>query len=203
MGTVLEFLKKHWRLFAVIAALFLAFAFGRFSAGGAQIVETEKVVEVKVIDEVATETEVDRRVKEIQAHMETKTVTVWVEKPDGTKTKTETKEVKTDTTTKEVEVKTKEVEVVKKEYIDRVVEKEKIITPPSANYKVGLFIGTELLMNNYQPEFARTPVLVGVSASRKLFGPVWLDATLFVGIQPIGVTQLNAVGLTLGASAQF
>lgn len=198
-----EFLKLHWKKIAFVLCVFLAFAGGRFSTSGPQIIETEKIKEVKVVDTVAMEKEVSRRVEDIKSKMEVKTEIRWITRPDGTKEVTKTEVAKTETEKKTTEDRVKTVEVVKKEYVDRVVEKEKIITPPSMDYKVGLFIGTQLTMQNYQPEFTRVPVLVGVSASRRLFGPVFLDATLFVGIQPVGATQLNAVGVTLGASAIF
>lgn len=200
---VTDFLKKHWKKIAFVLLIALAFAGGRFSTSGPQIIETEKVVEKKVIDTDAMEKEISRRVEEIKSKMEVKTEIRWVTKPDGTKEVTKTEVAKTETEKKTTEDKVKTVEVVKKEYVDRIVEKEKIITPPSMDYKVGLFIGTQVTMQNYQPEFTRMPVLVGVSASRRLLGPVFLDATLFVGVQPVGVTQLNAVGVTLGASAIF
>lgn len=201
--TALEFLKKYWKPIVIVLVIGLAFAGGRFSAGGPQIVEKEKVVEKKVIDTELTEQEVARRVKEIEAKMETHTVTVVVEKKDGTKvTKTKT-DTKVETKEKEAEVKVIEKVVKEKEYVDKVIEHEKIITPPSMDYKVGLFVGTQVTMQNYQPEFMRMPVLVGVSASRRLIGPVFLDASIFVGIQPVGVTQLNAVGATVGVSAIF
>lgn len=203
MNPFLAFLKKYWKPLVVVAALFLAFAGGRFSISGPQIIETEKIKEVKVIDTVAMEAEINRRVEDFKSKMEVKTVTRWIPKPDGTTEVIKTEEAKTETETKTTEDKVKVVEVIKKEFVDRIVEKEKIVTPPSMDYKVGLFVGTQLTMQNYQPEFTRMPVLVGVSASRRIVGPVFLDATLFVGIQPVGVTQLNAVGLTIGASALF
>lgn len=201
--TTQEFLKLHWKKIAFVLIVFLAFAGGRFSTSGPKIIETEKIVERKTIDTVAMEAEISRRVEEIKSKMEVKTEIRWLTRPDGTKEVVKTEVAKTETEKKTTDDKVKTVEVVKKEFVDRIVEREKIITPPSMDYKVGLFVGTQLTMQNYQPEFTRMPVLVGVSASRRLFGPVFLDATLFVGIQPLGVTQVNAVGVTLGASAIF
>src|SRR5258706_7709560 len=79
----------------------------------------ERIVEKTVVDEKAIQTEVDRRVKEIESKMETKVVRVWVTKPDGTSTATETTETKTETKEKEVEVKTVEKIVTVEKVVNR------------------------------------------------------------------------------------
>lgn len=208
---VVDFLKKHWKPLAVVAALALAFVFGRYSAAGPKVVETEKIVyqdrEVKVVDEQKVQAEVDARVKVLEASLEKKVVTIVVTKKDGTKIEKTTTDVKQNTKVTENETKTNNVvdttKTTETKVVEKEVEKTKTITPQGAEYKVGVLVGTQLLMDNYKPNLADTPILIGIGASRKLVGPLWLDANLLVGIKPVGVTQVNTVGLMIGVSAEF
>lgn len=156
----------------------------------------EKIVEHdrKVIDEALTETEVARRVKEIQSHMEVKVVTNWVVKPDGSKTITETKETKTDTKEKETEDKNKVKTDVKEVIVYRDVETVKKVEPVKTQWMVGIAVGVAPRFDNP----ASTPIIIGVSAKRRILGPFFLGLQAQAGSPVTGFNITNATVLVTG-----
>lgn len=180
--------------FILVLVVGIAIGWG-VKPGVVKVEEKEKIVEKKVVDEKLVQAEVDRRVKEIESHMETKVVTVWVEKPDGSKTKTETKETKTDTKEKETEVKTVEkiVTVEKVVTVDKIVEKK--IEPVLPQWMVGIGVGVAPRFDNP----ASTPIMLAVDARRRILGPFFLGLQVQAGSPVTGFNVTNAAVLVTGA----
>lgn len=167
-----------------------------------KIVEKVKTEEKKVVDETLVQAEVDKRVKEIQANMKTKTVTVWVEKPDHTKTVTSTTETENNTKTTENETKTTDTTATKKEVVEKIVYRDvetvKIVEPVKAQWMVGVGVGVAPRFDNP----ATTPIIISVSAKRRIIGPFFLGLQVQAG-SPVTVFNVtNATGI-ISVDAEF
>lgn len=163
-----------------------------------KIVEKDKIVEKMVIDEALVKAEVDKRVKEIQSKMKVRVVTVWAEKPDGTKTTTKTEEAETETKTKEDETKTTNTTETKKEVVEKVVYRDvetvKVITPVEPQWMVGLAVGFAPRFDN----LGNSPLMLQVQARRHILGPFWLGLQVQAG-SPVTVFNVtNAAAFVTG-----
>jgi hypothetical protein len=199
---LLSKLKAHWPLIAVAVVCLL----GGIGIGWGvkpAVVETHEVtntvtVEKKVVDQQAVEAEVERRVKEITATLDTHTEKTVVTTKDGTKTEktvtdTHAKDETKDTTDK---TQTKVVTVVKEVQVDHTVTVEKTVKPVLAQWHVGVLVGVA-------PRFdapTTTPIMVGLEAERRIVGPVFAGAWVMAGSPVVGGFNVTnaAVGLKVG-----
>lgn len=199
---LLSKIKAHWPLVAVAVVCLLGGIGIGWGAKPAVVqvheVTKEVTVEKKVVDEVAVQAEVDRRVKEITAQMDTHQVVVVVTKPDGTKTQTTTTDTHSKQDTKDTtdQTKTQVVTVIKEVQVDHTVTVEKTITPVLAQWHLGILVGVA-------PRFdapATTPIMVGIEAERRIVGPVFAGAWVMAGSPVVGGFNVTnaAVGLKVG-----
>lgn len=203
MNPVLELLKKYWPY--VVGGLVLLL--GGIGIGWGvkpdvvKIEEREKIVEKQVTTE--SQKALMTAFENLRVEMEKVRETQVVEKyhreeletrlADGTYTKKVTVDKNIDSHTKETETKVevkvveveKRVEVIKTEYVDRIVEKEKIVTPVLAQWHVGVIGGLT-------PQLLPTPGVqnwvVGGEVERRIVGPV------FLGIWGAGTTTGQGMG---------
>lgn len=180
MNPFLDFLKKHWKVVLVLLALVLlpfgGFVYGRYTAPKPEVkimtLHDEKIV--KVVDEKLVEQEVSRRVAEIEKTLNTHKVVVVVTKKDGTKVEKTTVDTQSKETSKTEEVKTVEKVVTKTVDVYHVihdVQKVEIKTPQPA-WLVGVEAGTTIESLKGLP-----PLYVGLTASHRFIGPVFLGAS--------------------------
>jgi hypothetical protein len=197
---LLTLLQKHWKSLAVLLMLFLAYAGGLYqgrSHGVASITTETKTTETsKVVaqedDKKSVATDDKKKVdSDTQKHVKT----VIVQKADGTKTTTivEDDNKKTDVTDDD---KTKSTEDDKKQTVttDTKTSDTKTTTTFASNeshYKLGLFFDKPL--QNALSELPTSNMTYGVSASTRVLGPAWVDATYNFGKKDV----------TLGISIEF
>lgn len=198
---LLSKIKSQWPLLAVAVVCLLA-GIGIGWGCKPAVVETKEVtkdviVEKKVVDEEAVQTEVEKRVKEITAQMDSHQVVVVVTKPDGSKTETTTTDTHSKNDTKDTtdQTKTQIVTVVKEVQVDHTVTVEKTVTPVLAQWHVSILAGVA-------PRFdapSTTPIMIGVEAERRIVGPVFVGAWVMAGSPVTGFNVTNAaVGLKVG-----
>lgn len=148
-----RFLKKHWRKLAVLVALVAAFAVGRYTTPGPDVVIAQSIrfVERKV-EVVRTEKAKDRIVY--------RDVTV---KPDGTKidrsierTETETKLAKTTATDR-----------------DSATDTKSQVTSYKPQWRVGALLGVNVAGVRFDRPIGYDLLAAGAFAERRIVGPFY------------------------------
>lgn len=204
-----EALKRYWPyVLATVTVLLVGIGIGwSVKPDVVKVEEREKIVEKQVTTEA--QKELMSAFESLRVEMEKVRETQVVEKyhreeletrlADGTYTKKVTVDKNIDSHTKEservVEVKVveveKRVEVVRTEYLDRVVEKEKVVTPILAQWHVGVLAGVKPNLN----PLTHGGLQLGIEVERRIVGPVFLGVQ--VGASPTnfdGVQFLGKVG---------
>lgn len=176
MILVLQFLKAHWKGFAVALAVFLAYGFGRWGVAPNVVTKTETVTKVETVE--GKEKIVYRDRKVFVDRVVTRTVT-----KDGT-----VKEVITDKSHSET-AKSETAKEVKA--VDQLVtaKTEKTVTSDAPRLTVMLLAGTQIKPSvNLIPNVG--PLSFGVAVNYRVAGPITLGVW--------GVTT-GAFGLSVGA----
>jgi len=202
MAEWIEDIKRHVGPVAFIGGLLVAFGLGFIAHRPDSRVEIrEKVVEKQVTTEAIKE--LMASFESLRVEMQKVRETQVVEKyhreeletklADGTYTKKVTVDKNIDSHSKEtetrVEVKVveveKRVETIKTVTVDRIVEKEKIVTPDQKQWHVGVIAGLT-------PQFLPAPTVqnwvVGGEVERRIIGPV------FLGLWGAGTTTGQGMG---------
>lgn len=152
----MDFVLKHWRIFAVVILLAGAFIGGRYTAQGrVQYVEKEKIVEKQII--VAGK---DTRTIEYRDRIITRVV---VKKPDGTVTET--------TVDKDAGHSDKNEHETKTVTIEKIVEREKIVKVGPPDWRVGILVGATATKWDKLPTLGTPYLAVGVEVDRRIIGP--------------------------------
>lgn len=199
-----ESLKQKLKVFVPVVLVSLLAGIGIGWSAKPDVVkveEKERVVEKQVTTEAIKQlmASFESLKVELQKVRETQVVQKYHQEvletklADGTYTKKTTTDKNIDSHTKETETKTevkvveveKKVETIKTEYVDRVVEKEKIVTPQLAQWHVGLLGG---LTPQFLPAPGVQSWVVGGEVERRIVGPV------FLGIWGAGTTTGQGMG---------
>jgi len=161
-----------------------------------QIVQVEKqvvVVQEKVRVEVV-------RVKDTQVAERIHKERTEEKRTDGTVIVKETEDHNIDSVVKEHEntIQVKVVEVTKEVVVERIVLKEKTVTPVLPNWHLGILAGVAPRLDSP----AETPVMVGLEVERRILGPLFVGGWAMGGSPVVGTPKLVnfAAGLKIGAS---
>lgn len=203
---LLELLKKYWP-YALVLLVGIGVGWG-VKPSVVKIEEREKIVEKQVTTEA--QKELMTAFENLRIEMEKVRETQVTEKyhreeletrlADGTYTKKVTVDKNIDSHTKETETKVevrvveveKKVETVRTEYVDKIVEKEKIVTPVLAQWHVAILAGVQ---PNFNP-LTHGGLQLGASVERRIVGPV------FLGIQ-VGASPTNFNGVQIMGKVGF
>lgn len=171
----------NWsKILVIILAILLSLA-GAFLLGWflnkPTIIEKERIVE-KIKTEIQEKIVYKEKIVEKKVYVkDVHKVTSIQTKPDGSTNTTIVEDsgthINTDTQTDKDKVKT--VEVIK--FVDRVVEKEKIITYGKPNWRVGLLAGVDVgaLVGSRNLLITEPYNLVfGINAERRIIGPIYM-----------------------------
>lgn len=146
-----------------------------------QVVVTQEKVRVEVVKVKDTQT--------VERYRKEKTTS-----PDGTIREVEERNI--DAVSKETvnNTEVKVVEVEKKVEVEKQVDRVVKIDPVLAQWRAGLMVGASLQVDN----IAKSPIMVGVEAERRIAGPVWIGVWAMAGstVQQFQLTQPTA-GLKL------
>jgi hypothetical protein len=196
---LLELLKKYWP-YALVLLVGIGVGWG-VKPDVVKIEEREKIVEKQVTTEA--QKELMTAFENLRIEMEKVRETQVTEKyhreeletrlADGTYTKKVTVDKNIDSHTKETETKVevkvveveKKVETIRTEYVDKIVEKEKIVTPMLAQWHVGVFGG---LTPQFVPSVGVQNWVIGGEVERRIVGPV------FLGLWGAGTTTGQGMG---------
>lgn len=193
---LLELLKKGWPFLAVLA---IGVGIG-WALKPDQVRVEEKIKVVEVVKEVVVTQEKVR--VEVVHVKDTTVVERWhrekteEKKPDGTVVTKEVEDRNIDSVVKERENSTevKVVEVVKEVVVNRDVVVEKVIEPVLPQWMVGLGVGAAPRFDN----LASTPIMLSVSAKRRILGPFFLGLQLQAGSPVTGFQVTNTTALVTG-----
>jgi len=196
---ILELLKKYWP-FLVVLLVGIGVGWG-VKPAVVKIEERERIVEKQVTTEAqkALMTAFENLRIEMEKVRETQVVEKYhrevleTKLADGTYTKKTTVDKNIDSHTKETETKVevrvveveKKIETIRTEYVDKIVEKEKIVTPMLAQWHVGVIGG---LTPQFSPSIGVQNWVVGGEVERRIVGPV------FLGIWGAGTTTGQGMG---------
>lgn len=168
-------LKEHkWVWICLLGALLLGGAYlaGRYTTPTKVVEKTVEKIQYK--DRIVTKTEIQKvyvQVQDKDRHKETTTVKT----PDGTTTTRVVEDEKTKVTTKDKEQEIKYVDRI--QTVDRIVEKEKIVTMAKPNWRMGILAGVDVMTalgRTTQPIPQLGPVTLGLQAERRIVGPFFL-----------------------------
>jgi len=147
-------------------------------------IEMEKVRETQVVEKY------HREVIETKLADGSYTKTTTIDK----NVESHTKETETRVEVKVVEVE-KKIETIKTEYVDRVVEKDRIVTPVLAQWHVGVMAGVAPHFDNVPS----SPIMLGVDVERRIVGPVFVGVWGMAGSPVTGLNIVNgAAGIKVG-----
>lgn len=201
---VVDSLKKYWPLLLVLL-IGIGLGYGIAPTKVKTVTTTQTItqtVEKKVVDEDAVQAEVDRRVQAIQADMQKHVVQVIITKKDGTKVeKTTTDTVastKTTTETDKTAVAETDKTVTDNKDTESKTMTKTVTTPILPQWKVDVLVGLAPRFN----DFASSPLMVQVQASRRLAGPLFVTAAVQAGSPVTGFTVTNAA-VMVGLGAEF
>ena len=197
---LLEILKKGWPYLAILV---VGVGIGWYvKPDQVRVEEKTKIVEV-VKEVVVTQEKVRVEVVHVK---DTTVVERWhrekteEKKPDGTVITKEVEDRNIDTLVKEKENSetVKVVEVVKEVVVNLDVVVEKVIEPVLHQWAVGLLVGVAPRFDNP----ASTPIMLGVSAERRILGPFLLGLQLQAG-SPVTGFQVTNAALFVSGKMEF
>lgn len=209
MNPTLDFMKKYWYIPTMLVMMVACFAFGWYSVPKPEVKIQEKIVtqtvtkEVRVVDEQLVEQEVSKRVAEFEKTLKTHTVTVVVTKKDGTKVEKTTQDTDSDTKSKTETDQTKQQVITVHDVQTVTVEKQVIkevkveVKSPQPAWMVGIEAGTTVESLKGLP-----PLYLGLSASHRFIGPIFLGASAGVTLDP-ATGKPRGVGVKGFAGVEF
>lgn len=187
MIIVMEFLKKTWVqiCLAALVALLAGYLVGRGQAPKPTIEVRERLVEKKIVDQVAIDVAVEAARAEWSKNIKEKVVVRIITKPSGEKTEETVRETETAETSKTETVTIVEKIVTKKEIIEKQVLVETKITPYTPKWSLGLQVHKEL------PGVLSSKVTDNVdysaSAGAKIIGSLWASGSYKIKSKELGI----------------
>jgi len=187
MIIVMEFLKKTWVqiCIAMLVALAAGYLVGRGLTPKPTIEVQERIVEKKVIDQVAIDVAVEAAKAEWSKNVKEKVIVRIVTKPSGEKTEETVRETETAETSKTETIKIVEKIVTKKEIIEKQVLIETKITPYTPKWSIGLQVHKEL------PGVLSSKVTDNVDysalAGAKVVGSLWATSSYKIKSKELGI----------------
>lgn len=173
--------SKLWMVLGALLIFGLGYGSGRY-VQPEKIVEREKIKEVEkevIVEKIVTKIEIQKVYVEKKNEKVHRVVTE-TENKDGSKTKTTTEDsdTNTDVDSKESTTQVKYVDRIVEKVVEKIVEKEKIVTGKKPNWHIGANVGLAIPRFLGQGEYGIPGLegaVIGVTASRRIIGPVFLD----------------------------